>query len=56
MSIYCLLDNKSSAKYILVYGGERVRFMHLQDLCTYCDERFGQDCYCLQFEYAEEWI
>jgi hypothetical protein len=56
MSIHCLLDRQSPAKYILVHSGERVRFVRFDDLCKYCDKQFGENQYSLQFDYADEWM
>jgi len=53
MTIPVLLDEYSTAKYILAYQGEKYRFCKYRDLLSYLNDMFGHGEYQLSFDYYD---
>jgi len=54
MIINCLFAENRKGKYVLLDGFDRVGFVHLNDLLSYLDRRFGKGGYRLKFQFIEE--
>jgi hypothetical protein len=54
MTINCLFAKSRRGKYVFLDGFDRVGFIHLSDLLSYLDGRFGKGTYRLKFESIEE--
>jgi hypothetical protein len=54
MIVNCLFAESRKGKYIVLDNFDRIGFIHLNDLVSYLDGRFGKGTYRLKFKYIKE--